>query len=105
MSRMTKFLKQTCLVEAYSVDENGKPEHNRFGELIYQPAVECKCRNEQSVRDFQLSNGSIVRSSARYFLDNSMELKVDYRLDGHLIILLDEYIGPLGELVGYEVFV
>lgn len=105
MSRMTKFLKQKCQVEAYLVNENEVPETNRFGELLYAVPVIHKCRHEICFKDIQTSNGSIVRSSSRYFLDESVDLKTDYRIDGHVILSVESYINEIGKLEGYEVYV
>lgn len=105
MSRMTKFLKQKCQVEPYKLGEDSEPETNRFGELIYEDPVTCKCRHEVCFQDILTTNGSTIRSEARYFLDETMEIKADYRIDGHVVLTVEAYIGPAGETVGYEVYV
>lgn len=105
MSRMTKFLKQTCQVEQYQVTEDGNAETNRFGEIIYQDPIKCKCRHEVCFKDVQDANGSVVKSVARYFLDEKVELKADYRIDGRVIITVETYINQLGKIEGYEVYV
>lgn len=105
MSKMTKFLKQTCQVEAYVLTEEGNAETNRFGEIIYQEPVECRCRREKCVKDVQTANGSVVQATTRYFLDDSFELQPDYRIDGHVVLTVEEYINGLGKSEGYEVYV
>lgn len=105
MSRMTKFLKQKCQVELYAVNDNGDPEQNRFGEIIYQKPVELKCRREKMVKDVQTANGSLIRSTTRYFLDEKVEIKADYRIDGHVVLTVEEYINGSGLCEGYEVYV
>lgn len=105
MSRMTKFLKQKCQIEAYLVNENGVPETNRFGELQYYEPTIHKCRHEICFKDVQTSNGSIVKSASRYFLDESVNLKADYRIDGHVILAVESYINEVGKLEGYEAYV
>lgn len=104
MSRMTKFLKQKCSLERY-IEKNGQPKLNMFGELEYQEPITLKCRHEMSHKDFQTSNGSIVRSTSVYYLDDSVEIKADYRLDGHVIISAISYVNGLGVTEGYEVYV
>lgn len=105
MSRMTKFLRQTCQVERYKLDENGNPEKNRFGEIIYQPPITCKCRHEILIKDIQTENGGLIRANSRYFLDESIELRADYRIDGRVILSVESYINEVGKLEGYEVYV
>lgn len=105
MSRMTRYLKQTCMVEAYKVDGQGKPVQNRFGELEYMPPVQVKCRHEISNRDIKTDNGSVVRSTARYFFDTSVVIKADYRVDGDVVLIADGYVNGNGKLEGYEVWV
>lgn len=104
MSRMTKFLKQKCQVSPYQLDENGEPLFNRFGELVYEEPTEHKCRYEPTVKDVQTANGAILRATSRYFLDESFELKADYKIDGKVILAMDTYINELGVVEGYEVY-
>ena len=104
MSRMTKFLKQKCKLEKLIV-ENGQPKLNDFGEFQYETPVELRCRHESSHKDIQTSNGSIVRSTSRYFLDESVIIEADYRIDGKVVISVIEYVNGLGKVEGYEVYV
>lgn len=104
MSRMTKFLKQKCQVELLTL-EDGQPALNDFGEFQYEAPVELKCRHESSHKDFQTANGSIVRSTSRYFFDESVPIKADYRIDGRVVISVAEYVNGLGRIEGYEVYV
>lgn len=104
MSRMTKFLKQKCTLEKLIV-ENGQPKLNDFGEFQYDVPIELRCRHESSHKDIQTSNGSIVRSTSRYFLDESTDIKADYRIDGKVIISVTEYVNGLGKVEGYEAYV
>lgn len=105
MSRMTKFLNQKCAVSPYQLDEQGEPQVNQFGELEYLPSVMCKCRHEISFQDIQVSNGSVVKSTARYFLDDTQEVKADYLIDGRAVLSVISYVNALGKVEGYEVYV
>lgn len=105
MSRMTKFLRQVCAVETYEVDDQGLPKHNQFGEILYNVPVKCKCRHEIAFQDVQVTNGSIVKSASRYFMDNSIEIKADYRIDGRAVLSVTSYVNQLGQVEGYEVYV
>lgn len=104
MSRMTKFLKQKCLVAPYQLDEKGVPLLNRFGETVYEAPTECKCRREKVVKDIIQSNGAILRATTRYFLDEKQEVLADYLIDGKAVLAAEEYINELGQLEGYEVY-
>ena len=104
MSRMTKYLKQRCSLERF-VETKGVPKLNKFGEIQYQPAQTVRCRRESSHKDVQTANGSIVRSTARYFLDESVPVKVDYRIDGATVVSVVDYINNMGIVEGYEVYV
>lgn len=105
MSRMTKFLRQKCQVESYKVDSSGQPEMNRFGEVVYNEPIQCKCRHEIAFQDVQTTNGQIVKSTARYFLDESVEIKADYRVDGRAVLSVSTYVNQHGLVEGYEVYV
>ena len=105
MSRMTKFLNQKCTVEPYKVDAKGNAELNMFGEIQYLPGVQCKCRHEIAFQDVQVSNGNIVKSTARYFLDEKQEIRADYRIDGRAVLSVSSYVNAIGAIEGYEVYV
>lgn len=104
MSRMTKFLRQTCSLERYDV-ENGVPKLNAFGELQYQPPIQLKCRHEVSHKDVQTTNGSIVRSTSVYYFDAPAAVKVGYRIDGAVALSVASYVNAQGQTEGYEVYV
>lgn len=104
MSRMTKFLKQTCQVQAYSVS-GGMPVHNAYGELVYEEAVVYNCRREPLVRDILTSNGAVLKTTHRYFLDDSANIGADYKIDGHVVLSVATYINQVGKVEGYEVYV
>lgn len=105
MSRMTKFLRQTCKLQAYERDVDGSAKMNEFGELIYKPSITVKCRHEDTHRDVQTQNGSIIRSMSRYFLDGSNEVVADFRIDGKVVISVESYVNSVGKIEGYEVYV
>ena len=104
MSRMTRFLKQDCLLEKYVV-ENGQPKTNMFGELQYQEAIKLKCRREGTHRDVQTSNGSVIRATSVYYLDDSQVIRPNYKLDGHIVVSVADYVNATGAVEGYEVYV
>lgn len=105
MSNMTKFLKQSCSFEAAQRDDEGLTVLNEYGDIQYESAVALKCRREKYVRDMQTVNGAIVKTSSRYFLDDTQEVQTDDRLDGHVILACEEYIDQFGVCIGYEAYV
>lgn len=105
MSRLTKFLKQKCIVQPYALGVGGAPLLNDFGELQYTSSKTCKCRHEIAYKDVQDYNGQIVKSQARYFLDNSYEIKANYKIDGKIVISVATLVNGVGKCEGYEVYV
>ena len=104
MSRMTKFLRQSCQLERYVV-ENGKPKLNTFGELLYQLPMKVRCRHEISHKDIQTANGSMIKSTSVYYFDESVPIMADYRIDGHVVVSVVSYVNASGKTEGYEVYV
>lgn len=105
MSRMTKFLKQTCLFERATRNEYNEIQLDKFGVIHYEDPVEIKCRREKIFKSVQISNGSILQSSIRYFIDDSVLIEVNDKLDNKVILEVEEYINNLGQVEGYEVYV
>ena len=90
MSRMTKFLKQTCIFEAVVRDESGKPIMNKYG------------RRERSTKDVLTVNGAVIRSETIYYTDEKQLIRTDDKLDGNVVVAVSEYINEKGAVEGYE---
>ena len=105
MSRMTKFLRQVCSLEKLIEEEEGQPKLNDFGEFQYEAPLKLKCRHEIQCKDVQTANGSIMRSTSVYYLDAAHKIRVDYRIDGKVVLNVREYVNALGICEGYEVHV
>lgn len=105
MSRLTKFLRQECLFEKAQRDAVGKVELNAYGDILYEEAQTVKCRRERFVRDIQTSTGSTLKTSSRYFLDETHPVEADDRIDGKVILSVEEYTNQLGRCEGFECYV
>lgn len=105
MSRMTKFLRQTCWLHKCLRDEKGNPKLNEFGEIQYDVGRLVRCRHEVSVRDVQTSNGSIIRSTSVYYVDEIIAVDADDMIDGKVVVSVSQYVNALGRVEGYEVYV
>ena len=105
MSRMTKFLKQTCRIENARRNADGTTRLSEYGDVLYNASREAKCRREKYVRAVQTNNGAIVTASTRYFLDESVSIDADDRIDGHVVLTVEEYTNQFGTCEGYEVYV
>lgn len=104
MSRMTKFLKQRCVLEK-PLMEGGQFKRDDFGAVQYGPPVELRCRKELTTKDIQTANGSISRATAVYYLDEQQPVEPEYRLDGRVVLSVSSYANGLGNIEGYEVYV
>lgn len=105
MSRMTKFLKQSCRIENARRNADGTTKLSEYGDVLYGAPQEAKCRREKYVRAIQTNNGAILTSSTRYFLDDSVTVDADDRIDGHVVLSAEEYTNQFGVCEGYEVYV
>lgn len=105
MSRMTKFLKQSCSFESAQRGTDGTIKLNKYGDIQYTKPRTLRCRRENIVTDMQTGTGAILKTSSRYFFDSSVQVRVDDRIDGHVILSVEEYINQLGKCEGYECYV
>lgn len=105
MSRMTKYLKQTALLEKVRYDEFGKPIMDIYGEYTYDPPVSVKCRKEPSFRNYNSSTGQYEARSGKYYTDDAIPVRVKDLIDGKVVMDVYEYYDGAGTLVGYEVHV
>lgn len=102
MSRMTKFLKQTCTFEAAVRDASGKPVLDKYGEPSFAAPKTLRCRREKNTKDVLTTNGSIKRSDTVFYTDESQEIQTDDKLDGRVVLVVAEYTNELGKTEGYE---
>lgn len=105
MSRMTKFLKQTCTYEKLKRDTNGKVLLDKYGEPLYESPVVIKCRRETNIQDVQTNTGAILKSSTRYFTDDKQSIQANDKLDGKAILKVQEYTNQFGVAEGFESYV
>ena len=99
---MTKFLKQVCTFEAAVRDANGEIVLNRYGEAEYELPITLKCRRERTTKDVMTANGSVVRSASIYYTDESQVIRPDDKLDGRVVLSVEEYTNELGITEGFE---
>lgn len=105
MSRMTKFLKQTCRFQQAKHVEDNNVALNKFGEIIYGPVIILKCRRERVIQDTQTSNGAVLSSYTRYYTDEKQVIQIGDKLDGKPVNQLEEYINQAGVTEGYLSYV
>ena len=102
MSRMTKFLKQSCTFEAAVRDARGEISLNKYGEARYEAPIILKCRRERTTKDVLTANGSVVRSASIYYTDESQVIRPDDKIDGRVVLSVEEYTNELGLTEGFE---
>lgn len=102
MSRMTKFLKQTCTFEEAVRDSKGQLVMNKYGEPTYKRSCTLKCRREGATKDVLTSNGAVIRSESIYYTDESQLIRTDDKLDGKIVTAVSEYTNEHGKVEGYE---
>lgn len=102
MSRMTKFLKQTCTFEEAQRDAQDKPVMNKYGEPSYGPSRTLRCRRERSTKDVLTTNGAVLRSETIYYTDEAQRIRTGDKLDGSVVIAVSEYTNEHGKVEGYE---
>lgn len=102
MSRITKYLNQKCTYEQQKRDENDEPVLDKYGEPSYEAPITIKCRRETFIHDVLTNNGSILKSSTRYYTDEKQVIRANDKLDGNPVLRVQEYINPFGISEGYE---
>lgn len=105
MSRMTKYLKQTCKWSKMLVDEEGEAILDMYGDPSYEEPVTVPCRREKSLKDVLTISGSVQRSATTYYVDERYELNIGDLIDNKPIIDFEEYTNEYGKTEGYMVVV
>lgn len=105
MSRMTKFLHQTCTWKKALRKPDGTVQLNVYGEVQYDAGTSVKCRRETLIKDTLTTNGAVLKSQTRYFVDESCPVQADDMLDGRVVLFVSEYTNHLGATEGFEIYV
>lgn len=100
MSRMSKYLRQTCSLERVETDVHGDPVLNVYGEPTYLTAETISCRKERYVRDVETATGAVVKSSTQYYTDE--EVGINDKLDSRVVLSVEEYTGEDGNTEGFR---
>ena len=77
---------------------------NKYGEVMYQKPVSLKCRREATTKDVQTANGSLAVQTTAYYVDDAQQIRVDDRVDGRVILTVNEYVNAQGYVEGYEFY-
>ena len=95
-------MKQTCTFAAAVRDASGKIVLNKYGEAEYEAPITLKCRRERTTKDVLTANGSVVRSASIYYTDESQVIRPDDKIDGKVVLGVEEYTNELGLTEGFE---
>lgn len=102
MSRMTKFLKQTCKFKAVVRDADGNAVLDMYGAPQYTDERTLKCRRENRTENVLSAVGAVIRVSTVYYLDEAVEINQEDMLDGHPVLFISEYTNEHGLREGFE---
>lgn len=105
MGRMTRYLKQTAQHEKIVKLPDGSTQLDAYGKPLYQQAVTVKCRKEPARMSNSSSLGQFVNYATAYYLDETVDICVQDKLDGEVVLQVYDYRDGTGKLVGYEVHV
>lgn len=83
-------------------DASGEIALNKYGEAQYGAPTTLKCRRERTTKDVLTANGSVVRSASIYYTDESTVIRPDDRIDGKVVLSVEEYTNELGKTEGFE---
>ena len=75
---------------------------NKYGEAEYEAPITLKCRRERTTKDVLTANGSVVRSASIYYTDESQVIRPDDKIDGRVVLSVEEYTNELGKTEGFE---
>lgn len=105
MSRLSKYLKQTAVLEKVKKDASGLPVMDSYGKYTYESPVNIKCRREPAKMNVLSATGQYKNHSDTYYVDESVKIGIHDKLDGNLVLSVYDYVDGSGQLVGYEVSV
>lgn len=94
------YLNQTCQYEI--LDEAAGLD--LFGGGAYFAPISIPCRRELAETEIKDKSGKTVLSSVTYFLDTTVEPAMGDRIDGRLVLGLQDYTLGSGVLIGWEVY-
>ena len=103
MGRMTKYLKQTAVVEHHVRNEDGTAKLDAYGQPEFHAPITVRCRKEPYQARATTSYGTFVNYTNTYYFDETVKVRNGDKVDGHEIQSVEEYIDGLGKLVGYRV--
>lgn len=105
MGRMTKYLHQTCSIETAVRDSSDQVVSDLYGASTFNKALTVRCRREHITKDVLTANGSVVKSATRYYLDESVNVRIGDKIDGLPVYQVSDFIDERGISEGVECYV
>lgn len=96
---MTPYLNQTALYQTLA-----STEVDQYGNAKYNPAVVVRCRRELTETEIKDKAGKVQLSTYTYFFDTSITPAIGEKVDGRLILAVEEYVVGIGTSLGWEVY-
>ena len=103
MGKMTKYLKQTAVIENVVLDSKGKAKLDAYGQPEFGTPITVKCRKEPYRARASTGYGQFVNLTTTYYFDESVTIRSGDKVDGHAVQSIVDYVDGLGQLVGYQV--
>ena len=103
MGRMTKYLKQTAVVEHVLYKPDGKPELDVYGHPAFGEPVTVRCRKEPYRVRTSTGYGQYVDYTNTYYFDESVKIQSGDRVDGHEVQSIADYVDGMGQIIGVQV--
>lgn len=102
-SRLSKYLKQSAVLQQPLVDATGKIIQNIHGEPEYGAPISIKCRKESLNVVDSNSVGQYIRTVNVYYIDTSVIPVINSRINGNTVTQITDYVDGTGMLIGYQV--
>ena len=103
MGKLTKYLKQTAVIENVVLGTDGKPQLDAYGQPSFGTPTTVKCRKEPYRVRATTGYGQFVNFTTTYYFDESVQIRSGDIVDGHEVQSIADYVDGLGNLVGYQV--
>ena len=103
MGRLTKYLKQTAVIELHRRNEDGKPKLDAYGQPEFDAPIRVRCRVEPYQARATTSYGMSVLYTNTYYIDETIKVRNGDRIDGHEVQSVEAYVDGSGKLIGYRV--
>ena len=93
-------LNQSAFYLAAYRNEDGSPQMNDRGDIVYCTAIDIPCRRESCMKEVTLPDKEVINITDTFYTE--MEIRAGDILEGKRVQYVEDWVDGAGNIIGYK---